>query len=45
MRPWVNTADYFATMFKLKEQVKLAFDAHGITIPFPQLDINPRKVA
>lgn len=45
VRPWVNTADYFATMCELKEQVKLAFDAHGITIPFPQLDINPRKAA
>lgn len=40
VRPWVATADYFATMCELKEKVKLAFDAHGITIPYPQMDLH-----
>lgn len=45
VRPWVTTADYFATMCELKEKVKLAFDEHGITIPYPQMEIHPRKAA
>lgn len=43
VRPWVATADYFATMCDLKEKVKLAFDEQGITIPYPQMDIHPQK--
>lgn len=45
VRPWVSTADYFATMCDLKEKVKLAFDENGITIPYPQMDIHPRNAA
>ena len=44
VRPWVATADYFATMNDLKEKVKLAFDANGITIPYPQMDMHQRIV-
>lgn len=40
VRPWVATADYFDTMCALKEKVKLAFDAHGITIPYPQMEMH-----
>lgn len=39
VRPWVATADYFATMCDLKEKVKIAFDENGITIPYPQVDM------
>ncbi|MCB1900621.1 MAG: mechanosensitive ion channel, partial [Rhodocyclaceae bacterium] len=35
VRPWVATADYFATMCDLKEHIKIAFDENGISIPFP----------
>lgn len=45
VRPWVATADYFTTMCDLKEQVKLAFDEAGITIPFPQMDLHTRAGA
>ena len=38
--PWVNNADYAPVKFALTEQVKLAFDAHGITIPYPQMDVH-----
>jgi small conductance mechanosensitive channel len=40
VRPWVVTADYFATMCDLKEKVKIAFDENGISIPFPQMDVH-----
>ena len=40
VRPWVNTADYWAVAFAITEQVKLTFDAKGISIPFPQQDVH-----
>ncbi|MFZ7283752.1 mechanosensitive ion channel family protein [Avibacterium avium] len=40
VRPWVNTADYWAVHFDITEKVKLAFDQAGIEIPFPQMDIH-----
>lgn len=36
VRPWVNSADYWPVWFDFHEKVKLAFDAEGIEIPFPQ---------
>ncbi len=40
VRPWVKSADYWAVNFDLHEKVKLAFDAAGISIPFPQQDVH-----
>lgn len=40
VRPWVNTADYWAVYFDLTETVKLRFDQEGISIPFPQRDVH-----
>ena len=40
VRPWVNTADYWAVYFDLTEKVKLTFDEQGISIPFPQQDVH-----
>ena len=34
-RTWVNAADYWNFKFDLTKQVKAAFDAQGITIPYP----------
>ena len=45
VRPWVKTADYWDVYFGLTEAVKLAFDAQGITIPFPQQDVHMHQVA
>lgn len=44
-RPWVETADYWDMMFELTEQVKLTFDRHGISIPFPQMDLHLKNGA
>lgn len=39
-RPWTRTQDYWDVYFELTEGVKKAFDAAGITIPFPQRNIT-----
>ena len=39
-RVWVNAPDYWGLYFGLTEKVKLAFDAEGISIPFPQRDVH-----
>ncbi len=43
VRPWVKTDDYWDVRFSLNEKIKLAFDEHGITIPFPQMDVHWNK--
>ena len=45
VRPWVNSADYWAVKFDFTERVKLAFDAEGISIPYPQMDVHMDKSA
>ncbi|MGD8922194.1 MAG: mechanosensitive ion channel, partial [Candidatus Zixiibacteriota bacterium] len=40
VRPWVKTADYWAVRFDLTENIKLAFDRQGVSIPFPQRDVH-----
>ncbi len=39
-RVWVNAADYWDLHFGLLENVKKAFDANGVSIPFPQTDVH-----
>ncbi len=43
-RPWVKTADYWAVYWDLLEKAKEAFDAAGVSIPFPQTDVHLHKV-
>lgn len=40
VRPWVKTGDYWTVYRDTLEQVKLAFDEAGISIPFNQMDIH-----
>lgn len=39
-RGWVAAGDYWAARWELTEQIKLAFDAAGIEIPFNQMDVH-----
>ncbi len=48
VRPWVSSHEYWATRFDLTERIKLAFDEHHFTIPFPSQDLfvhHPDAVA
>lgn len=40
LRAWTATDDYWTAKWNLTEQLKEAFDAAGIVIPFNQLDVN-----
>lgn len=42
-RTWVNTSDYWTVNFDLQEQVKEAFDANGIEIPYPHMVIQTKQ--
>ena len=44
-RPWVKTGDYWGVMWDVTEEVKLQFDANGISIPYPQMDVHHPKAA
>ena len=40
VRPWVRAEDYWDVYWDLTRQVKEAFDARGLTIPFPQTEMR-----
>ncbi len=40
IRGWVTPADYLKAKWSMNEAVKKAFDAGGIEIPFPQVDVH-----
>ncbi|QBY04125.1 mechanosensitive ion channel [Thalassotalea sp. HSM 43] len=40
VRPWCRSEDYWEVYFAVHEQLKLAFDNEGISIPFPQRDVH-----
>ena len=44
-RPWTLTKDYWGVYFDLNEQIKKAFDAEGISIPYPQRDVHIHNVS
>lgn len=44
VRPWTSSDDYWDVYFDTLEAVKTRFDAEGISIPFPQMDVHmPKK--
>ncbi|QGY44557.1 mechanosensitive ion channel [Maribellus comscasis] len=43
VRPYAKPADYWNVYFSVYEEGKLALDAAGVTIPFPQVDVHMRK--
>jgi small conductance mechanosensitive channel len=40
VRPWVASADYWATRADMLERIKNALDENGLSIPYPQRDIH-----
>lgn len=40
VRFWTANGDYWPAFFHMHEQVKKAFDANGVSIPFPQMDVH-----
>jgi len=39
-RPWVRTEDYWDVHWDVTREVKMRFDAEGVSIPFPQQDVH-----
>lgn len=44
-RAWVKTPDYWGVHFDVLERTKLALDAAGIEIPYPQRDVHMKTEA
>jgi small conductance mechanosensitive channel len=42
-RPFCKSEHYWPTFFYMQEHVKKAFDAEGVSIPFPQMDVHMDK--
>jgi len=40
VRPWVESADYWNVRAAMLENIKITFDAAGISIPYPQTDVH-----
>jgi small conductance mechanosensitive channel len=45
VRPWVKSENYWPVRADLLENVKAAFDANGISIPFPQRDVHMKPAS
>lgn len=43
LRAWVKTEEYWATRWRLMEEIKLTFDAEGIDIPYNQLTVHVQE--
>jgi small conductance mechanosensitive channel len=40
VRPWAKASDYWGVYMTTTEKIKKAFDANGISIPYPQRDVH-----
>lgn len=44
VRAWSNSGDLQNVYWDVLERVKREFDAHGISFPYPQMDVNFKRV-
>ena len=44
LKSWVKTEEFWNTKWRMNERIKEAFDANGIQIPYPQLDLRIRDI-
>ena len=44
VRPWARTEDYWDVHFELLRSIKVAFDAAGISIPYPQRQVHLTRI-
>ncbi len=44
MRSWVKTEEFWNTKWRMNEKIKEQFDANGIQIPFPQMDVRIKEM-
>lgn len=42
-RGWVNQEDYWGVFYDMNERVYNEFEAAGLSIPFPQMDVHVKK--
>ena len=42
-RMWVSSEHYWSAKWRITEAIKLTFDAEGICIPYPQMDVHIQK--
>lgn len=45
VRLWTKAADWWATTCDMTENIKIAFDENGLTIPYPQRDVHISRVS
>ena len=45
VRTWVKSPDYWDFYWSMMEDVKMAFDKNGITIPYGQIDVHMKEKA
>ena len=45
LRVWCKTEDYWDVFFKMNERIYKEFDGHGLSIPYPQMDVHVHKDA
>jgi small conductance mechanosensitive channel len=45
VRVWVLAGDYWPVFYAMHENIKKAFDAEGISIPYPQRDVHLHQVS
>ena len=43
LKVWCDTENYWDVKYDLEEQVRLAFDEAGITMPYPQMEVKLKK--